>query len=350
MVDVNISGIDGDEEKTLVTLLVPPGQTSDRRIDVYLTALLPNVTRSRVQQGIKEGRVTVNGSATKASYIVQAGDRIECVILRPPPIEAAPEPIPLDIVFEDDVLIVVDKPAGMVVHPAYGNRTGTLVNALLHHTDSKLAFRDGSGDGASDVSAIRPGLVHRLDKDTSGLMVVAKDESVHAKLARQFSERTIDRLYEAVVWGEIVEDGRIETNLGRDPRDRKRMAVVRAPAGKHAITTYEPLEALNATTLVRFKLGTGRTHQIRVHAAHMGHPVFGDATYGGQKVLAVGLSKVKRRFFANLLEKVSRQALHARTLGFTHPATGERVFFESGLPPDMSDLVEALRANSSKTA
>jgi len=343
VVEVNVSGLEGDEDKTLVSLLVPPGQTADTRLDIYLTAILPNVTRSRVQRGIKEGRVTVNSSPAKASYIVQPDDRIECVILRPPPIEAEPEPIPLDIIYEDEVLIIVNKPAGMVVHPAYGNRTGTLVNALLHHTDSNLALRDSSDERRGEIAAVRPGLVHRLDKGTSGLMVVAKDDSTHAQLARQFSERTIDRLYEAIVWGEVLEPGRIETNLGRDPRDRKRMAVVREPNGKHAVTTYEPLETLNATTLVRFKLGTGRTHQIRVHAAHIGHPVFCDGTYGGREVLVVGLSKVKKRFFTNLFEKVPRQALHARTLGFTHPVSGKRVFFESELPTDMAALLKALR-------
>lgn len=342
MVDINISGLEGDDDKTLISLVVPPGQEANTRLDVYLTAHLQNVTRTRVQQGIKQGRVTVNSSPAKASYIVQPEDRIECVILRPPPIVAEPEPIPLDIVYEDDVLIVVNKQAGMVVHPAYGNRTGTLVNALLHHTDSNLAFRDASGEPDRD-DAVRPGLVHRLDKGTSGLMVIAKDNSAHAQLARQFSERTIDRLYEAIVWGEVTETGRIETNLGRDPRDRKRMAVVREPNGKHAITTYEPLEALNSTTLVQFKLGTGRTHQIRVHAAHIGHPVFGDGTYGGRKVLVVGLSKVKRRFFTNLFEKVPRQALHARTLGFTHPVSGERIFFDCEPPSDMATLLKALR-------
>ena len=343
MVDLKITGVEDEEDKTLVSLSVPPGQVADTRLDVYLTAHLPNVTRSRVQQGIKEGRVTVNNTSAKVSYIVQPGDQIECVILRPPPMEAEPEPIPLDIVFEDDVIIVVNKVAGMVVHPAYGNRTGTLVNALLHHTGSNLALRGSLDERQTDAAAIRPGLVHRLDKGTSGLMVVAKDDSAHAHLARQFSKRTIDRFYEAIVWGNVSEAGRVETNLGRDPRDRKRMAVVRDPSGKHAITTYEPLEALKATTHVRFKLETGRTHQIRVHATHIGHPVFADGMYGGRTVLAVGLSKVKKRFFTNLFEKLPRQALHARTLGFTHPQSGERVYFESELPTDMAEVLEALR-------
>jgi 23S rRNA pseudouridine1911/1915/1917 synthase len=342
MVEVDISGLEEHPDKTVASIEVPPGQTADTRLDVYLSRVLPNVTRSRVQQGIKEGRVTVNSAPAKASYVVHPGDKLRCVILRPPPLEAKPEPIPIDVVFEDDVLIVVNKPAGMVVHPAYGNRSGTMVNALLHHTQSNLSAGGGQNP-QHDTATVRPGLVHRLDKGTSGLMVVAKDDSVHSRLSRQFSERTIDRLYEAIVWGDLEDAGVVETNLGRDPRDRKRMSVVREPNGKHAITTFEPLEPLTETTLVRFKLGTGRTHQIRVHAAHLGHPVFGDETYGGRQVLAVGLSKTKKRFFTNLFDKMPRQALHARTLGFTHPISGERVFFECELPPDMASVLEALR-------
>ena len=341
MVTIDIGGIEDAPDRTLVSLVVPPGQAADVRLDVYLTRHIANATRSRVQQGIKEGRVTVNGDATKSSYLVQPGDRIDCVLLRPPPMEARPEDIPIEIVFEDDVLIVVDKPAGMVVHPAYGNRTGTLVNALLHHTGSGLSTPDSGRD--DDAAKIRPGLVHRLDKDTSGLMVVAKDDDVHAALAAQFANRTIDRLYEAVVWGEVVEGGTVETNLGRDPRDRKRMAVVKPPSGKRAVTSFKPLESLTATTLVQFKLGTGRTHQIRVHAAHLGNPVFGDSTYGGAIVRATGLSKSKRRFFQNLLERHPGQALHARTLGFTHPVTSRRLQFEADHPAEMKSLIEALR-------
>lgn len=345
----NISGIEEQPDRTQVSIVVPPGQVADTRLDVYLTNRLPNVTRSRVQRGIREGRVTVNSEPAKASYTVQPGDCIECVLLRPPPMKAEPEPIPLDIVYEDEVLIVVDKPAGMVVHPAYGNRTGTLVNALLHHTDSQLALRRSSGGRDPTAGAVRPGLVHRLDKDTSGLIVVAKDDSAHAHLASQFSKRTVDRIYEAVVWGRMGEPGRVETNIGRDPKDRKRMAVVDAPAGKHAITTYRPVEILDVATLVRFKLETGRTHQIRVHAAHIGHPLFGDATYGGRKVRVAGLSRPKRRFLTDLLSNVRRQALHAKTLEFTHPVSGERLSFESALPEDMAGLLQALRARKDST-
>jgi 23S rRNA pseudouridine1911/1915/1917 synthase len=343
LVHIDIKGSPEDPDQTLVTIEVPPGQMPDIRIDVYLTERLANVTRTKVQQGIKAGRVKVNSAPVRSSYIVQPGDVIECVILRPPPMEAQPEAIELDIVFEDDELIVVDKPAGMVVHPAYGNRSGTLVNALLHHTGSRLSLLGEGTQSDPEASAVRPGLVHRLDKDTSGLMVVAKTDAAHSKLAHQFQERSIKRLYEAVVWGKVPEAGRIETRLGRDPKDRKRMAVVASPAGKPAITLYEPIEPLTGTTLVQFRLLTGRTHQIRVHSAHQGHPIFGDETYGGRKIRLPGLSKSRRRFFQNNLERMPRQALHARTLGFVHPSTNESVFFESEPPEDMKVLLDSLR-------
>jgi len=340
---VNLEYSSESPNETTVSLTVPPGQAADTRIDVYLTRILANATRTKVAQGIKEGRVSVNGGSVKASYIVQPGDRIDCVLLRPPPMEAEPEDIPIDIVFEDDALIVVDKVAGMVVHPAYGNRTGTLVNALLHHTGARLSSIGDSPRFEGDVS-VRPGLVHRLDKGTSGLMVVAKSDPVHAHLAQQFFHRTIDRHYHALVWGIVLDSGTVETQLGRDPRDRKRMAVVEAPGGKHAITHFEPVETLTGAALAQFQLETGRTHQIRVHAAHIGHPVFGDPTYGGRKVLATGLSRVKKRFYQNLLDSIPRQALHAKTLAFAHPLSGERMSFSSDLPADMAHVLERLRS------
>ena len=342
---------------------------SPQRLDRYIARFLLNASRTKVQRGIKEGRVSVNGTVVdRASYVVQAGDVIVCRILRPPPIEAAPEAIPLDVVFEDEYLLVVDKPAGMVVHPAYGNRTGTLVNALLHHVGAgPLRFdagEDGEGEaeddeGEEDVGlstvnaaparagdvAVRPGIVHRLDKDTSGLIVVAKDDVTHRALAAQFFHRTIRRRYLALVWG--VPDppaGHVETFLGRDPRDRKKMAVVPEARGKHAVTHYETLEPLAYTALVAFRLETGRTHQIRVHARHLGHPVLGDATYGGT-TLQHGLTTAKRKaFFHNLFARMPRQALHAHTLGFTHPATGEAMDFTAPVPADMQYVLDRLRA------
>lgn len=357
------------QQETILTLTVPAGYRENERLDVYLTRLVPNATRSKVQRGIREGRVEVNGEVrAKASYGVQAGDAITCRLLRPPPMEAQPEPIPLDLVYEDDHLIVVNKKAGMVVHPAYGHRSGTLVNALLYHVGGEtLRFEaddeddeDESGDdadvrlstlnarpaGAGDPS-IRPGIVHRLDKDTSGLMVVAKDDVTHAHLARQFFERTIERCYLALVWG-VPEpaSGRIEGALGRDPRDRKRMAVVPPERGKHAVTHYETVEGLAHTALLRFKLETGRTHQIRVHAQHIGHPVLGDATYGGRALCYGPVSGKRRAFFHNLFEAMPRQALHAHTLGFAHPHTSQRLHFTAGLPADMQHVLDRLRGGA----
>ena len=359
-----------EKQETTVALTVPEGYRSGERLDVYLTRLLPNASRAKVQRGIKEGRVDVNGAAqAKASYAVQAGDAITCRLLRPPPMEAAPEPIPLDVAYEDDHLLVVNKAAGMVVHPAYGHPSGTLVNALLYHVggealrfeaddedeeeegddaDVRLSTLNARPSAAADPS-VRPGIVHRLDKDTSGLLVVAKDDVTHAHLARQFFERTIERRYLALVWG-IPEPaaGRIEGALGRDPRDRKRMAVVPPERGKHAVTRYETVEPLAHAALLRFRLETGRTHQIRVHAQHIGHPVLGDAAYGGQTIRYGPVTANRRAFFRNLFEILPRQALHAHTLGFTHPRTGDVLRFTAELPEDMRHALEKLRGGAAE--
>ncbi|MEO0740669.1 MAG: RluA family pseudouridine synthase [Bacteroidota bacterium] len=343
-----------------VVLDVPAGQVADTRLDVYITRFLPNVTRSKVQRGIKDGRVSVNGAVvTKPSTVVQAGDRLVAKVLRPPPIELTPEAIPLDIVYEDDVLLVVNKPAGMVVHPAYGHRSGTLVNALLYHVGAgPLAYDDIEEEDDEDVGlatqdagprfegdpVVRPGLVHRLDKDTTGLMVVAKTDAALSHLAKQFAARTTRRLYLALVWG--VPDPpvqRIETELGRSPRDRKRMAVVKPGRGKHAITHLETLEAHAHTALCRFRLETGRTHQIRVHARHLGHPLFGDRTYDGNCIVYGSAVGSRAKFMANLFAALPRQALHAHTLGFAHPVTEEPMDFEAPLPDDMAHVLERLR-------
>ena len=350
----------------IVTLEAPAGYAEGLRIDRYLARFLPNVSRTKVRQGIEEGRVAVNGVAiAKPSHVVQAGDVIVCTLMRPPPIEARPEPIPLDIAYEDDALIVVNKPAGMVTHPAYGHRAGTLVNALLHHVgagpismdadpDSEsFAPDDSEGLGLSvlhalparpDNPVIRPGIVHRLDKNTSGLLVVAKDDVSHRRLAAQFADHTILRRYLAVLWG--VPDppaGRIEGAIGRDPRDRKRMAIVASDKGKRAVTQYETLERLDHAVLAAFRLETGRTHQIRVHAQHLGHPVFGDEGYGGRAVRFGPVSGSRKAFVQNLFARLGRQALHAETLGFAHPRTGENVSFRADMPADMAYVVERLR-------
>ena len=348
------------ELQTLSTFDVPEGYAEGERLDRYITGFMANATRAKVQKGIKEGRVSVNGAVElKASYRVQAGDRIECIVNRPPPMEAAPENIPVDIVFEDEYLLVVNKPAGMVVHPAYGHRTGTLVNALLYHLGGPaiqideeeppddetvgLSMINASARSAEGID-VRPGIVHRIDKDTSGLLVVAKDDVTHAHLARQFFHRTTRRTYEALVWGyPDPPAGRIENYLGRDPRDRKKMAVVPAEKGKNAITNFETIEAYNGIARLEFRLETGRTHQIRIHAAHLRHPILGDTTYGGDRI-HYGIQTARRKtFFANIFKILPRQALHARTLGFQHPHTGEEAFFESELPGDMNEVIEKLR-------
>ncbi len=345
--------------ETIISLDVPAGYTEDERVDQYITRFLSNVTRSKVQKGMKEGRVTVNGEVvSKPSTRVQANDVVVCRLNRPPPIEAAPEDIPIDIVYEDEYLLIVNKATGMVVHPAYGNRTGTMVNALLHHLGRPTYTFDpdtitqpeefglstiNAKPQAADKIDVRPGIVHRLDKDTSGLLVVAKDNETHAFLSKQFANRTTRRQYIAFVWGVPNEEsGRIEANIGRDTRDRKKMAVVSDKKGKHAITNYEVVATYGYVSKVQFRLETGRTHQIRVHAAHMGHPIVGDETYGGKTVRYGPLIARRRAFFANLFKLMPRQALHALSLGFTHPHTREEVDFVSILPPDMLAVEQRL--------
>ncbi|HRK73550.1 MAG TPA: RluA family pseudouridine synthase [Rhodothermales bacterium] len=348
-----------DKQAHSITVEVPLGHNTPFRLDVYLTHKLPNATRNKVQEGIKEGVVLVNGKTPKASQLVQPGDIITCVILRPPPIEALPEAIPLEILYEDAWLIVLNKQPGMVVHPAYGNRSGTLINALLHHVGAgKLSFEAEEDDEEEEQiglamrnaapryegdPTIRPGLVHRLDKDTSGLMVIAKDDATHANLADQFAKRTIQRRYRAIVWGGLQPpNGMLQTQLGRDRRNRKIVTVLPEGQGKHAITHYETIATLQHFSLMEFRLETGRTHQIRAHARHLGHPIFGDETYGGTNV-PPELSKGSRKaFFQNLFERLPRQALHAHTLGFIHPATGENLFFQNELPDDMAWVWERL--------
>lgn len=351
-----------DKIETIVTLEVPEGYQESERLDVYITSKLPNVTRAKIQKGIKSGRVNVNGKTiTRSSQSVQSGDALVLRLLKPSPMEIRPENIPLDIVYEDDELLVVNKPAGMVVHPAFGHRTGTLVHALLYHVGGEtVPLEDATQDdldeddiGLSVSGALspqaagpsfRPGIVHRLDKDTSGLLVVAKNNEAHAALAQQFMDRTTRRTYQAIVWGvPDPEEGTVETELGRDPRDRKRIAVVREGEGKRAVTHYRTLDPLVHAALLQFRLETGRTHQIRVHAQHLGHPIVGDPTYGGQ-ALRYGARTGKRvAFFRNLFTLLPRQALHAQSLGFAHPTTGEAMDFTSEMPEDMTEVWARLR-------
>lgn len=343
------------------SLSVPDPYDAAERLDVYIAEALPDVSRTKIQRGIKEGLVRVNGQVvTKKSHSVAAGDRLEGTVPLPPPPQAEPEPIPLDIVYEDEALLVVNKPAEMVVHPAPGHRTGTLVNALLHHVGGEAVRADEEETlapdevGLSTVNAlperadspvVRPGIVHRLDKNTTGLLVVAKHDAAHRHLARQFQERTIERTYHALVWGVPQPPaGQIEGAIGRDPHNRKRMAVVEDERGKYALTRYRTLERHAHTALLAFSLETGRTHQIRVHAQHIHHPILGDPTYGGQAVRYGPAGGSRATFFERLFEAMPRPALHARSLGFEHPETGERVHFEVDMPEDMQHVLERLRS------
>lgn len=315
------------------TFEIPEGKRKER-LDVFLTHAIENSTRTKVQNLIKNNYVQVNGKFVKPSYQLNPGDKVEVRIpVKPRPAQTLPEPIPLDIIYEDDDIIIINKPAGMVVHPALGNYTGTLVNALLYYTQNLSR--------SSDVD--RAGIVHRIDKNTSGLLVVAKNDAAHAKLAKQFSAHSIEREYWAVVWGHFkTPEGVIETKIGRSKSDRKKFAVV--DDGKEAVTYYYVLEEFEYLTLVRLKLKTGRTHQIRVHLSHINHPVFGDPTYGGRKIHYSNVTSRIKQEVENLLEIMKRQALHAKTLGFFHPATNELVKFDSELPEDMKSLLERLRA------
>jgi len=303
------------------------------RLDVFLTHSIENSTRTKIQNLIKNQFVQVNGKFVKPSYQLNPGDVVEVRIpVKPRPAQTLPEPIPLNIVYEDDDIIVVNKPAGIVVHPALGNYTGTLVNALLYYTKNLSR--------SSDVD--RAGIVHRIDKNTSGLLVVAKNDVAHSKLAKQFSAHSIEREYWAIVWGHFkTPEGVIETKIGRSKSDRKKFAVVED--GKEAVTYYYVLEEFEYLTLVRLKLKTGRTHQIRVHLSHINHPVFGDPTYGGRKIHYSNVTSRIKKEVENLLEIMKRQALHAKTLGFIHPTTNEFVKFDSELPEDMQLLLERLR-------
>lgn len=309
-------------------LIVPEGHHEAMRLDRYITGFIQNATRNKVQEGIKSGWVLVNGVAEKASYRVQPGDHIQITIPRPPPPEAVAEEIPIDILFEDEDLIVLDKPPGMVVHPAYGNWTGTLVNALLFHAEKLPA--------ASDQNALRPGVVHRLDKDTSGLLVVAKNDYALHHLARQFALKSVDRVYRALIWGSPADDqGTIDQPLGRDPSNRKKMAVVAHDRGKRAVTHYSVLRRYDHLTLVDVTLETGRTHQIRVHFSWMGHPVFADVVYGGDTIRYGAATGSRKTMLNKLIASLGRQCLHARLLAFEHPRNGEWMSFESEVPADM---------------
>ena len=308
------------------------------RVDKFLMNFIENATRNKIQQAAKDGHVWVNDEIVKSNYKVKAGDEVK-VLFEHPPHEflLIPEDIPLDIVYEDDVLLVVNKPAGMVVHPGHGNYSGTLINALIHHTDN-LPVNSNE----------RPGLVHRIDKDTSGLLVVAKTEAAMTHLAKQFFDKTSDREYIALVWGNVEEDeGTIVGNVGRNPKNRLQMHVFpEGEEGKEAVTHFKVLERLGYVTLVSCKLETGRTHQIRVHMKYIGHTLFNDERYGGEKILKGTTFTKYKQFVDNTFKLLPRQALHAKTLGFVHPVTGEKMSFDSEIPEDMTSAIEKWRQYS----
>lgn len=307
------------------------------RVDKFLVDRMEKTSRNRIQQAADAQCVIVNGKPVKSSYKVKPGDVVSIVMDRPRyELEIIPENIPLDIVYEDSDVLVVDKPAGLVVHPGHGNYSGTLVNALAWH------FKDNPD---YDVSDPRLGLVHRIDKDTSGLLVVAKTPEAKTHLGNQFFHKTTRREYVAVVWGDFLEkSGTIVGNIARNPKNKLQMAVFDDPTvGKHAVTHYEVLESFGYVTVVKCVLETGRTHQIRVHMLSKGHPLFNDARYGGDRILKGTTFAKYRQFVENCFQTCPRQALHARTLGFVHPRTGKEMDFESEIPADMSRLIERWR-------
>jgi 23S rRNA pseudouridine1911/1915/1917 synthase len=319
-----------------------PAGLNPVRIDKYIQIKLEGISRNKIQNGIRAGAVKVDGEAIKPNHKLKPGQTITILLPKPPEISESitPEEIPLNIVYEDNDVLVLNKPAGLVVHPGVGHYGGTLVNALAWHLqNSKMPVMAGN-------SPDRPGLVHRIDKDTSGLMVIAKNDYAMTHLARQFFDHTIIREYNAIVWGSPdPKEGIIEGHLGRDPRFRQLMTVfIEGESGKEATTHYEVLEDLYYVSLVKCILETGRTHQIRVHMKHIGHPVFNDERYGGDRIIKGTIFTKYKQFVDNCFKMCPRQALHARTIGFEHPVTGQSMYFTSDLPADMQNLLDKWRA------
>lgn len=313
-----------------------PGQ-SIIRIDKFLSDRIMNASRTRIQTAANAGNILVNNNPVKPSYKIKPGDIVTVVLPTPPrEIELIPENIPLNIVYEDDDVLVVNKEPGMVVHPAHGNYTGTLVNALMWHFRDLPLFSSGES---------RPGLVHRLDKNTSGILVIAKNEFALNRLSKQFYDRTTDRRYHALVWGiPDPREGTITGNVGRSIKDRKVMQVFKDGSdGKSAVTHYKVLEDFGYISLIECKLETGRTHQIRVHMSHAKHPLFNDAEYGGDQIIKGTTFTKYQQFIRNCFKILPRQALHAKSLAFNHPVTGKRLSFDSTLPDDMAQVIEKWR-------
>jgi 23S rRNA pseudouridine1911/1915/1917 synthase len=331
----HIPSDEGSELFEHFRFIVDKGQTPIR-IDKYLMAKIENASRNRIQNSAHAGNIFVNGKETKPNYKVKPLDVITIVLAHPPrDTEIYPEDIPVNIVFEDEDILVVNKEAGMVVHPGHGNFTGTLQNALLFHLNRKYP----------DNPEIKPYLVHRIDKDTTGIMLVAKHELAQSRLARQFFDHTIDRTYVALVWGSPAADsGTIDANIGRDTRNRLIQAVYQdRETGRNAVTHYKVLERFGYVTLVECRLETGRTHQIRVHFKHIGHPLFNDESYGGSEILKGTTFAKYKQFVFNCFEIIPRQALHAKSLGFIHPGSGKYMFFDSDYPADLNGVLEKWR-------
>ena len=337
-----------DYIEKIYEFVLPPGQTPER-IDVFLTNNIRNATRNKVQKAIEEGAVTINGKQVKANKKIKPGDKIKCIMFKPPPIELVPENIPLKIEYEDDYLMVVNKPSGMVTHPAFGNRYGTLVNAVLYYLGYRenISVETDNDEDSEDEyifqsDKVRPGIVHRLDKETSGLLLISKSPEIHEKLARQFAERKVNKLYKALIWGKFPDDHNIfESNIGRSKRDRKLFAVVKNE-GKTAKTEFWVEKRYLYMSLVRIKLWTGRTHQIRVHFSHSNHPLVGDKQYGGDTIRFGGNNQEFKKIGAKILENTDGQMLHAYSLEFTHPVTNKKMLIESELPSNFANAIEIL--------
>jgi len=336
----DLASIDQDEQDLYehLRIVVDKGQ-SLLRIDKFLMHRIENASRSRIQNAIDLGNVLVNDKACKPSYKVKPGDVISVVLPHPPrDTEVYPENIPLDIVYEDDDVLVVNKPAGLVVHPGYNNYTGTLVNGLVYHFQQLPTLPGNDG---------RPGLVHRIDKDTSGLLLISKNERAMTWLAKQFFDHTIARKYIALVWGDLEQDGTVEGYIGRSIGDRRVMSIYDDPEkGKWSVTHYKVLQRMNYVTLIECQLETGRTHQIRAHMKHIGHPLFSDGMYGGDRILKGTVFSKYKQFVENCFELMPRQALHAQSLGFLHPTLKRQLYFEAALPQDFKSVLEKWRGYS----
>lgn len=330
-------GIKGNEELyEHYRYVVDKGQNL-LRIDKYLVNKIENVSRSKIQSAALAGNILVNNKPVKSNYKVKPNDVISIVLTYPPrKMEIIPQDIPINIIYEDNDLMVINKEPGMVVHPGHGNYTGTLINALTYHLKDLPLFSLGE---------IRPGLVHRIDKNTSGLLVIAKTELALNRLAKQFNDRTVDRKYIALVWGNLEKDeGTITGHIDRNPKDRTKMYVIPGGvSGKPAVTHYKVIERIGYVNLVECKLETGRTHQIRVHFQYIKHPLFNDEEYGGKKILKGTTFSKYKQFVQNCFKVLSRHALHAKSLGFIHPVSGEKMFFDSEIPNDMTQTITKWR-------